>query len=171
MSGRCVKHDNWHPHCQRCCYEENDTLRAELAAAKAERDNAHHVLGEIDCALNPPNGGNYTQQQVLSLIRGLRGDAKHCAEVVQQVTELRRELAATKQDRDAWQQRAVDSAQSALAARLRAEVKRLRSAAVLAREAIRKSLVRFDYKDEPALLEGFDGLGAALKPRRARAKR
>ena len=29
MSGRCVKHDNWHAHCQRCCSEECDALRAE----------------------------------------------------------------------------------------------------------------------------------------------
>lgn len=41
MSGdRCVEHDNWHAHCQRCCSDENDALRAELAATKTELDKA-----------------------------------------------------------------------------------------------------------------------------------
>ncbi len=32
--GRCAKHDNWHAHCQRCCAEEIDALRAEVERLK-----------------------------------------------------------------------------------------------------------------------------------------
>ena len=33
MSGRCERHDNWHAHCQRCCDDEIERLRALLRDA------------------------------------------------------------------------------------------------------------------------------------------
>lgn len=57
--GRCVKHDNWHAHCQQCCREEPDDrpmgpsdgevreqerMRAEVRDLRAQRDDLAEAL-------------------------------------------------------------------------------------------------------------------------------
>ena len=50
IGGRCLKHDNWHAHCQQCCREQKDALRTQRDAL------AEALRGLMDdgcwCAVN-----------------------------------------------------------------------------------------------------------------------
>ena len=99
--GRCVKHDNWHAHCQQCCREEIATLRAQVETLTTNRDaylRAHKAIeGSLQKDLYTAQAACVAMREALQAEEDYSQKARPSgnAEMLERAVTLRRAALAT----------------------------------------------------------------------------